>query len=499
MGLGFWRAVNRGRTVRWWLRARGRLARGGASFDKLRMSEGAPDYPIVAFDLRRDNPVRWPRDGGLGAAALGPLRLLPSGVGEGLGLGRGDVVGVGRWDPWRNSPGRLRRYRYVVDVAGFHIDAAARAGVLARLAANGVVVYLADADGDGDRGRYAAGDGDGGLRGLLGDELFGLMAADARGLSFDKAQDDGGRELRSIGMRRAAMREHSSWGRDVGGLPLVSILLATRRPGLLGYALASAGRQTYPKLELTLALHGDAADFDGVESILRQAQDDRQARDDRQAQGDRQARDDRQAQGDRQARDDGGLRFPVRVVRVPAEATLGAALNAAVSVSGGELLAKMDDDDCYGPEHIWDLVLARAYSGAGLVGKGVEFVYLAGADRTLHCRSGGGEAYRSSSLAGGTLLVGRGDLARVGGWRDAPRGVDLALVNAALRAGLGVYRTHGAGYVLVRHGLGHTWQECDGRFLAEADRVVAGWAPGLAGLAGAGLPAAGMGRGLVEE
>ena len=459
MGLGFWRAVNRGRTLGWWLRSRGRLARGRASLDNLRMSEGA----VAAFDLRRDNPVRWPRDGGLGAAALGPLRLLPSGVGDGMGLGTGDVVG--RWDPWR-----LRRYRYVVDVAGFHIDAAARAGVLARLAANGVVVYLADADDDG------------GLRGLLGAELFGLMGADVRGLPFDKAQDDGGRELRSIGMRRAAMREHSSWGRDVEGLPLVSILLATRRPGLLGYALASAGRQTYPKLELALALHGDAADFDGVEGILRQAQDDRQA------------------QGDRQAQDDGGLRFPVRVVRVPAGATLGAALNAAVSVSGGDLLAKMDDDDCYGPEHIWDLVLARAYSGAGLVGKGVEFVYLAGADRTLHCRSGGGEAYRSSSLAGGTLLVGRGDLARVGGWRDAPRGVDLALVNGALRAGMGVYRTHGAGYVLVRHGLGHTWQEGDGRFLAEADRAVGGWAPGLAGLAGASLPAAGgMGRGLVEE
>ena len=446
VGLGFWRAVNRGRTVRWWLRSRGRLARG--------VREGAcvagDGGVAAAFDLRRDNPVCWPRDGGLGAAALGPLRLLPSGVWDGLGLGTGDVIG--RWDPWR-----LRRYRYVVDVAGFHSDAAARAGALARLAANGVVVYLADADRDGD----------GGLRGLLGDELFGLMAADVRGLPFDKAQDDGGRELRSIGMRRAAMREHSSWGRDVAGLPLVSILLATRRPGLLGYALASAGRQTYPKLELALALHGDAADFDGVEGILRQAQD------------------------DGQARDDGGLRFPVRVVRVPAGATLGAALNAAVSVSGGDLLAKMDDDDCYGPEHIWDLVLARAYSGAGLVGKGVEFVYLAGADRTLHCRSGGGEAYRSSSLAGGTLLVGRGDLARVGGWRDAPRGVDLALVNGALRAGMGVYRTHGAGYVLVRHGLGHTWQECDGRFLAEADRAVAGWAPGLAGMPGASLPAAG--------
>ena len=454
--MGFWRAVNRGRTLRGWLRSRGRLARGGRGSACV----AGDGVRVAAFDLRRDNPVHWPRDGGLGVASLGPLRLLPSGVGEGLGLGTGDVVG--RWDPWR-----LRRYRYVVDVAGFHIDAAgradaaARAGVLARLAANGVVVYLADSDGDGA-------DGDRGLRGLLGDELFGLMAADVQGL------DAGGRELRSIGMRRAAMREHSSWGRDTGGLPMVSILMATRRPGLLAYALESAGRQTYPKLELALALHGDDGDFDGVEGILRQAQDDLGV-----------------AQDDGGGRFPvGGLRFPVRVVRVPAGATLGAALNAAVSVSGGDLLAKMDDDDCYGPEHIWDLVLARAYSGAGLVGKGVEFVYLAGADRTLHCRSGGGEAYRSSSLAGGTLLVGRGDLARVGGWRDAPRGVDLALVNAALRAGMGVYRTHGAGYVLVRHGQGHTWQECDGRFLAEADRAVAGWAPGLAGVPGAGLPGA---------
>ena len=37
---------------------------------------------------------------------------------------------------------------------------------------------------------------------------------------------------------------------------------------------------------------------------------------------------------------------------------------------------KVDDDDRYGPEHIWDLVLARQFSGATVVGKGAEFVYL---------------------------------------------------------------------------------------------------------------------------
>jgi hypothetical protein len=29
----------------------------------------------------------------------------------------------------------------------------------------------------------------------------------------------------------------------------------------------------------------------------------------------------------------------------------------------------MDDDDFYGPEHVWDLVVARLYSGAEIVGK----------------------------------------------------------------------------------------------------------------------------------
>ena len=258
--------------------------------------------------------------------------------------------------------------------------------------------------------------------------------------------------MRSIELRRAAMRDHSAWGRDVVGLPAVSILLATRRPELLPYALAAAAGQTYPKLELALALHGDGEAFAGVEGQIR------------------------------------GMPFPVKVVRAPGDATLGAALNAAVAASGGELVTKMDDDDCYGPEHVWDLVLAREYSGARLVGKGVEFVYLAGRGQTLHCRRGRGEAYRASSLAGGTLLIARRDLARVGGWRDVARGVDLALVNAVLRRGGGVYRAHGAGYILVRHGRGHTWPERDARFLAQADRVIPGWAPAVAGLPGAPLP-----------
>lgn len=335
------------------------------------------------------------------------------------------------------DPRRLRRYHHVIDAAEFHPDTASRASLLARLAANGVVVHALTGFDDGADAR---------LRAHLGDELYGLITANAAGL------DAGERELRSIAMRRAALRGHSAWGRHAAGLPAVSILLATRRPALLSYALAAAARQTYPKLELSLALHGDAEAFAGVEGYIKE------------------------------------MPFPVKVTRAPAYATIGAVLNAAVAASGGELVTKLDDDDCYGPEHVWDLVLAREYSGARLVGKGIEFVYLAASGQTLHCRSGRGEAYRASSLAGGTLLLSRRDLARVGGWRDVPRGVDTALVNAVLRRGGGVYRTHGAGYILVRHGQGHTWPESEARFLAKADRIIPGWAPAAAGLPDAPLP-----------
>lgn len=128
--------------------------------------------------------------------------------------------------------------------------------------------------------------------------------------------------------------------------PPVSILLATRRPRFLSWALANVARQDYPEVELMLALHGEG--FTGVEERIAE------------------------------------LPHPARVLRAPADEPLGAVLNAATEASGGTLLAKMDDDDMYGAEHIWDLVLAREYSGAQLVGKSLEFIYLAASDRTIH-------------------------------------------------------------------------------------------------------------------
>ena len=100
------------------------------------------------------------------------------------------------------------------------------------------------------------------------------------------------------------------------------------------------------------------------------------------------------------------------------------------------LLAKMDDDDLYGPEHLWDVALAREYSGAALVGKFPATVYPTRGDRTVRRRRVPGETW-SSAITGGTMLIGRADLERAGGWRRAARHVDAALVEDVRRGGRG--------------------------------------------------------------
>ena len=384
---------------------------------------GSPTGDMApSFDLRGYHPVGWPRahDGGIGA--LGPPRLLPPPP-RALGAVR-EVAGAGLR--------RLRRLHHVRDAAGFHADADRRAALLARLAAAGVVVHAADESPE--------------LRARLDPGFYRRLRADPAGL------EDSRRELHAAALRRAALRLHSGWARaGLGGgppLPRVSILLPTRRPEHLDWALSQVAGQTYPETELVLGLHGN-----GFESLA----------------------------------PPGGLLPPdARVIRIPAERTLGGALRVMSGAAAGPLLAKMDDDDLYGPDHLWDLVLAREFSGADLVGKWLEYLFLAREDRTIQWWNGESERYQRTVVAGGALLLAAGTLAAVGGWRDIPRGVERALADDVRRAGLKTYRTHGAGYLMVRHGAGHTWDDRDSsdrRLLERANRVWAGFDPSRAGIA----------------
>ncbi len=113
-------------------------------------------------------------------------------------------------------------------------------------------------------------------------------------------------------------------------------------------------------------------------------------------------------------------------------------------------------------------------SGAQIVGKALDWIHLESADATVFRPVFAAEKY-ADFVAGGTMLISRGDLMSVGGWRPVPKSVDRALLDRVLAEGGLVYRAHGLGYVYARHSAGHTATVSDEHFLTRIE----GRFPGL--------------------
>lgn len=247
--------------------------------------------------------------------------------------------------------------------------------------------------------------------------------------------------IRSVAMRRAAMTGHGapfvlaeSGGRDAR--PEVSVLLVTNRVAMVAPSLRALARQQYPRLEIVLGLHGHTVDDLPADAV--------------------------------QALDD--LAVPVTTLALDGGLNLGQALAQCTTVAQGTLLVKWDDDDHYGPAHIGDLVLARIFTGADLIGKAPEFTELQASQRLLQ-RSFPSEEAWGDYIIGATMLMARGPLLAVGGWRPTPWAVDKALLDRFTSSGGTVYRTHNLGWAYVRRGEGHTWARDDDHFVSQAKHI----------------------------
>jgi hypothetical protein len=286
------------------------------------------------------------------------------------------------------------------------------------------------------------------VRTLLSGQLLDHLDA------FDAADPPVLRESKSIGLRRTALDLYSPkavWNTVLGELgkpllpvPSVSVVLATRRPEKLASALEQLERQSWQGLEVVVVLHG----FDAGLPEVRRAVE--------------------AYPGELQLRS------------APAEMIFGEVLNVGVSAASGDLVCKMDDDDWYGPHHLRDLVHAKDYSGATLVGAQVEFVYVESLDITTR-RPPLGEQY-ADHVAGGTMMIGRDELRQLGGWRPVHRAVDRCLLQAVQAAGGLIYRSHGQNYMMQRHSGadshgGHTWNPEDSIFLQSVAEQWDGFRP----------------------
>ena len=114
-----------------------------------------------------------------------------------------------------------------------------------------------------------------------------------------------------------------------------------------------------------------------------------------------------------------------------------------------------------------DALVGLFPSGAELVAKGAEFIYLEQLDLTIRRFVGRAES-SNRTIAGGTLTISRRNLQALGGWRPLAHGVDVWLLADVERAGGRVFRTHGFGYVYRRHGA-QTWAKGVDYFLRQSE------------------------------
>lgn len=375
--------------------------------------------PLLLIDPMVANPIG--RDGPYGPdAPSAELRLDGAGAESGWRLVTGGsggaerVLARGTLAAGPLAADQLDKVRRIARIRCAALPGRApdaEASLLVQFAATGAVLDLPELP-PGIAGRLAAP-----LRSVL---TSALPDPAADGLEW---------EIRSVRQRNAAVRGHAAafgLGAVAAGTfaglaapPSVSAILVTRRPDYIRDAVRYIAAQSYPELEIVLCLHGIELD-PAMRAEL------------------------------------AGCGRPVEVFTAPAGLSFGEVMGGATARARGSLVTKFDDDDVYGPEHVWDLVLAREYSGAVLVGKAAEFVYLQMLGVTVRRRTLPPESY-GPPVAGGTMLMGRGDLEAVGGWRPVPRSVDRGLMDRVLRAGGLIYRTHPLGYLYERRTEGHTW------------------------------------------
>ncbi len=205
------------------------------------------------------------------------------------------------------------------------------------------------------------------------------------------------------------------------GASLVSVVLPTCRPNLVAAAVQRIARQTYRPMELIVLLHG-----------LRRAALPEPAQ---------------------RALADAGA----KVLEFEAALILSDCLSTGTAVADGAIIAKVDDDDLYGPGYVQEAVDAVLAGKGDVVGKSEMYVHLA-ADRELLLWRPGASEREQDHVMGGTVAF-RRELARSPGFSPGAL-LDMPCFLVRCRAaGCRIYATSRRHFLLRRldgeHR--HTW------------------------------------------
>jgi hypothetical protein len=225
--------------------------------------------------------------------------------------------------------------------------------------------------------------------------------------------------------------------------PKVSVVLSTVRPDDLTSILSQIKLQTLKSFELAIGLHG--IQLNAKHKLLI---------------------------GELNKRD-----IKVKVEKYPETSTLGFILTDLAGKTSGDFVAKMDDDDYYGPEHLRDLVDAIVDKSADAVGRAMNYVYLEPLDLTVR-RFGvqGTQAVEiwSDWVCGGTILVSRSAGESAGWFGNGTTAVDRYILGRITENGGKIWRTFGAGYIYKRSFTFHTYITNYSKYLKNANQQVVG-------------------------
>lgn len=206
----------------------------------------------------------------------------------------------------------------------------------------------------------------------------------------------------------------------------VSVIAPTIRPEYIPNILRSVARQNYKDIELNLLLHGFDVQTNEVTAM---------------------------------ANDLGIEHF--NLLRADSTSSLGSNLNRLVDASTGEIVTKMDDDDFYGPDYVSDLINAKMFSNAEVVGKAAAYVHFESKNATI--LSYGASEHRFTDFVRGATLTADRELFLEIPFKDLRTGEDSNFLRSVQSAGGKIYASDRFNFWIRRSAQSghHTWTVAD--------------------------------------
>ncbi len=152
----------------------------------------------------------------------------------------------------------------------------------------------------------------------------------------------------------------------------------------------------------------------------------------------------------------------ISVFQIDESKSLGYCLNYGIEKSKYKVIAKLDDDDYYGPEYLSQA--AKALNYADVVGKYTTYVYFEDSE-TLAIRNPKKDNRYVYRVEGPTLVFRKKVFDKVK-FHDKSLGEDVQFCKDCVKNGIKIYSTDKYNYVYIRHGSSdkHTWNIKDELF-----------------------------------